>query len=273
MERRLAAIMVADMAGYSRLMEQDEDGVLERQKAHRRELIDPQISDCKGRIVKTTGDGMLVEFASAHEAVRCGIDIQAAMAERESISPIDSRIAYRIGIRPSATWCSDERVKNVLGDGVNVASRLQDLSDAGQPLRVRHRAPRAVADRFGQAFRDMVQPAGQEHLPGRSASGSGRPSRRPIDHELSEAGLAPARPSSPPPPTACRSALGQHRRGARILLNSPQLAQSPGVRMAQPGVAPRPHGAGASRPARPALRPASATGCRIGRWTKSRRRR
>ena len=87
MERRLAAILAADMAGYSRLMEQDEEDVLARQKAHRRELIDPEIASRGGRIVKTTGDGMLVEFASAQDAVRCAIDIQTAMAERESARP------------------------------------------------------------------------------------------------------------------------------------------------------------------------------------------
>jgi class 3 adenylate cyclase len=79
------------MAGYSRLMEQDEEGVLERQKRHRRELIDPAIARRGGRIVKTTGDGMLAEFAAAENAVRCAIDIQNAMAERERASPIDRR--------------------------------------------------------------------------------------------------------------------------------------------------------------------------------------
>ena len=104
MERQLAAILVADMAGYSRLMEQDEEGVLVRQKSHRRELIDPEIAGRGGRVVKTTGDGMLVEFGSAQDAVRCAIDIQTTMAQREcaarwtggsyivsaSISPISS---------------------------------------------------------------------------------------------------------------------------------------------------------------------------------------
>ena len=87
MERRLAAILVADMAGYSRLMEHDEEVVIERQKLHRRELIDPEIAGRGGRIIKTTGDGMLAEFPSAQDAVRCAIDIQTAMAARESASP------------------------------------------------------------------------------------------------------------------------------------------------------------------------------------------
>ena len=92
MERRLAAVLVADMAGYSRLMEQDEEGVLERQKTHRRELIDPEIASRGGHIIKTTGDGMLVEFASVQDAVRCALHIQTAMAEREAPSPMDTRI-------------------------------------------------------------------------------------------------------------------------------------------------------------------------------------
>ena len=81
MERRLAAILVTDMAGYSRLMEQDEEGVLVRQKSHRRELIDPEIAGCGGRIVKTTGDGMLAEFGSAQDAVRCAIDIHRGLGQ------------------------------------------------------------------------------------------------------------------------------------------------------------------------------------------------
>src|SRR5688572_904392 len=119
MERRLAAILVADMAGYSRLMEQDELGVLERQKRHRRELIDPEVARRGGHIVKTTGDGMLAEFAAAQDAVRCAIDIQTAMAERERASPMDRRITYRIGINLGDVVFEEG---DVFGDGVNVAS-------------------------------------------------------------------------------------------------------------------------------------------------------
>ena len=151
MERRLAAILVADMAGYSRLMEQDEEGVIERQKTHRRELIDPEIEGRGGRIVKTTGDGLLAEFASAQEAVRCAIDIQTAMAERESASPIDSRIVYRIGINLGDVVFDEG---DVFGDGVNVASRLQGLSEPGGVC-VSDIVHQAVADRLDQPFRDM----------------------------------------------------------------------------------------------------------------------
>src|SRR5216683_5652074 len=97
-ERKLAAILAADVAGYSRLMGADEEGTLARLKAHRRELIDPKIAEHRGRIVKTTGDGLLVEFASPVEAVRCAGEIQKAMREREGSLPEDRRIEIRVGI-------------------------------------------------------------------------------------------------------------------------------------------------------------------------------
>jgi class 3 adenylate cyclase len=151
MVRRLAAILVADMAGYSRLIEQDEEGVLERQKRHLRELIDPEIARRGGRIVKTTGDGMLAEFGSAQDAVRCAIDIQTAMAERELASPMDSRIIYRIGINLGDVVFDEG---DVFGDGVNVASRLQGLAQPGGVC-VSDIVHQSVADRFREPFRDM----------------------------------------------------------------------------------------------------------------------
>src|SRR3954466_4908582 len=128
MERRLAAVLSADMAGYSRLMEFDEDGTIARQKAHRHEAIDPGIANSGGRIVKTTGDGMLAEFGSAQNAVRCAIDIQNAMAERERESSPDRRIVYRVGINLGDVVFDED---DVFGDGVNVAARLQALSKPG----------------------------------------------------------------------------------------------------------------------------------------------
>jgi class 3 adenylate cyclase len=96
--RRLAAILAADVAGYSRLMGADEEGTLNRLKAHRRELVDPKIREHHGRIVKTTGDGMLVEFSSVADAVRCAVEIQRAMADRSAEVPEDKRITFRIGV-------------------------------------------------------------------------------------------------------------------------------------------------------------------------------
>src|SRR6266851_8585306 len=97
-ERRLAAILAADVAGYSRLMSADEEGTLARLKAHRRELIDPKIKEHKGRIVKTTGDGMLVEFPSVVDAVRCAVEVQRGRVDRNAEVPEDKRITFRIGI-------------------------------------------------------------------------------------------------------------------------------------------------------------------------------
>src|SRR6202035_2154423 len=96
--RRLAAILAADVAGYSRLMGVDEEGTLRQLKVHRKELIDRKITEHRGRIVKTTGDGMLVEFVSVVDAVRCAVDIQRGMVERNADVPADKRIELRIGI-------------------------------------------------------------------------------------------------------------------------------------------------------------------------------
>src|SRR3954471_7761734 len=97
-ERRLAAIFAGDIAAYSRLMGADEEGTLSQLKAHRKELVNPKITEHHGRIVKTTGDGMLVEFVSVVDAVRCAVDIQRGMTERNTDVPTDRRIEFRIGI-------------------------------------------------------------------------------------------------------------------------------------------------------------------------------
>ncbi len=127
-ERRLAAILSADMVGYSRLMEADETGTIARQRSHRKELIDLTIEAFKGRIVKTTGDGMLVEFASAVDAVECAVDIQSSMVEREADRSEDQRIQYRLGINVGDIVIDGD---DILGDGVNVAARLEGLADPG----------------------------------------------------------------------------------------------------------------------------------------------
>ena len=151
MKRQLAAIVAADMAGYSRLMEQDEEGVLARQKTHRQELIDPEIGKRNGRIVKTTGDGLLAEFASAQDAVQCALNIQRGMAGRESGNPIDKRIVYRLGINLGDVIFDEG---DVFGDGVNVAARLQTLAIPGGVC-VSDIIHQTVGDRLGTAFRDL----------------------------------------------------------------------------------------------------------------------
>jgi TolB-like protein/class 3 adenylate cyclase/Tfp pilus assembly protein PilF len=126
--RRLAAILAADIAGYSRLMGADEDGTLARLKAHRRELIDPKIAEHRGRIVKTTGDGALVEFASTVDAVRCALAIQQAMPARNQDLPTDERIEFRIGINVGDIMVDGD---DLYGDGVNVAARLENIATPG----------------------------------------------------------------------------------------------------------------------------------------------
>ena len=119
-DRRLAAIWAGDIAGYSRLMGVDEEGTLRQLKAHRKELVDPKITEHRGRIVKTTGDGMLVEFVSVVDAVRCAVDIQRGMAERNAGVPADKRIEFRIGINVGDIIIDGD---DIFGDGVNVAAR------------------------------------------------------------------------------------------------------------------------------------------------------
>src|ERR1044071_6078327 len=126
--RRLAAVLAADVAGYSRLMGADEEGTLARFKAHRRELVDPKISEHRGRIVKTTGDGMLVEFASVVDAVRCAVEVQRAMIDREAEVAEERRIRFRIGINLGDIIVDSD---DIFGDGVNVAARLEALAEPG----------------------------------------------------------------------------------------------------------------------------------------------
>lgn len=127
-QRRLAAIVSADVVGYSRLMGRDESGTLAALKAHRRELVDPKIAEYDGRIVKTTGDGLLLDFPSVVEAVRCGVDVQRGMAVRNADVLPDDRIEFRIGINVGDIIIDGD---DIFGDGVNVAARLQTLADPG----------------------------------------------------------------------------------------------------------------------------------------------
>ena len=126
--RRLCVILVADVVGFSRLMRADEDGTLAALTGHRRELIDPAVAQYAGRIVKTTGDGVLVEFASAVDAVRCAIHIQCGMAVRNRTMPPDLRLAFRIGLNLGDVIVQD---RDLYGDGVNVAARLEALAEPG----------------------------------------------------------------------------------------------------------------------------------------------
>src|SRR5690242_15330446 len=121
-ERKLTAILVADVVGYSRLMGADEEGTLTRLKALRRDLIDPKIAEHGGRIIKLMGDGALVEFPSVVDAVRCAVEIQAAMPERNAEVPPEKQIAFRIGINVGDVIIDGQ---DIYGDGVNIGARLQ----------------------------------------------------------------------------------------------------------------------------------------------------
>jgi adenylate cyclase len=149
--RRLAAILAADVAGYSRLMGADEEGTLARLKALRRELADPKIKEHRGRIVKTTGDGLLIEFASVVDAVRCAVEVQREMVERNTDEQPDRRIEFRMGIN-LGDIIKDGR--DIYGDGVNVAARLEALAEPGG-ICVSRVVRDQVRDKLDFSFDDM----------------------------------------------------------------------------------------------------------------------
>jgi adenylate cyclase len=160
--RRLAAILAADVAGYSRLMGADEEGTLERLRALRRELVDPKIAEHHGRIVKTTGDGLLVEFASVVDAVRCAVEVQQAMPERNTGVTADNRIELRIGINLGDVIVEGD---DLYGDGVNIAARIEALADAGGVFvsntvhdHVRDRLPFGFEDLGEQQVKNIARP-------------------------------------------------------------------------------------------------------------------
>jgi adenylate cyclase len=149
--RRLAAILAADVAGYSRLMGADEEGTHERLKAHRRELVDPKIREHSGRIVKTTGDGILAEFASVVDAMRCAAKWQRAMIDREAAEPEDCRIRFRIGINLGDIIVEGD---DIFGDGVNVAARLEALAEPGG-ICISRTVRDHIRDKLVYAFEDL----------------------------------------------------------------------------------------------------------------------
>src|ERR1700686_493267 len=126
--RRLTAILAADVVGYSRLMGMDEESTHERLKAHLRQLVDPKIKEHRGHIVKNTGDGLLAEFASVVDAVRCAAEVQRGMIDREPQVPDEPRIRFRIGVNLGDVIAEDD---DIFGDGVNVAARLEALAEPG----------------------------------------------------------------------------------------------------------------------------------------------
>jgi TolB-like protein/class 3 adenylate cyclase len=179
-ERRLAAIFAADVAGYSRLMGADEEGVLAQLKAVRKTLVDPTIAAHRGRIVKTTGDGMLVEFASAVDAARCAIEVQRGMAEQNAAVPQDQRIEFRVGIHVGDIIIDDN---DIFGDGVNIAARLESIAEPGgvcisddAQRQIRGRVDIVFDDTGSQTLKNIAEPMRAWRVKlGVSASTSTRP--------------------------------------------------------------------------------------------------
>jgi TolB-like protein/class 3 adenylate cyclase/Tfp pilus assembly protein PilF len=161
-ERRLAAILAADVAGYSRLMGADEEGALARLKSVRKSLVDPAIAAHRGRIVKTTGDGMLVEFASAVDAARCAVEVQRGMAEQNTAVPQVKRIEFRIGIHVGDIIIDEN---DIFGDGVNIAARLEGIAEPGgvcisddTQRQIRGKVDITFEDMGSQNLKNIVEP-------------------------------------------------------------------------------------------------------------------
>ena len=186
--RRLAAILTADVAGYSRLMGADDEGTLERLKAHRRELVDPKIQEHRGRIVKTTGDGVLVEFSSVVDAVRCAVEVQRAMLDRNADIPDDQRITFRIGINLGDVIIDGD---DIYGDGVNITARLEALAEPGG-IYISRVVREQVRDKLLYPFEDMGE---------QSVKNIARPVRA---YALSAAAVG-ALPAVAPPPARPRA--------------------------------------------------------------------
>src|ERR1700761_8950496 len=160
--RRLTAILAADVAGYSRLMGVDEEGTHERLKAHLGELVEPKISQHRGRTVKNTGDGLLVEFVSIVDAVRCAVEIQRGMGEREPEVPEEKRIEFRVGVNLGDVIAEEH---DIFGDGVNVAARLEALAEPGGICvsrvvrdQVRDKLPYPFEDKGEQSVKNIARP-------------------------------------------------------------------------------------------------------------------
>jgi adenylate cyclase len=205
-ERRLAAILAADMVGYSRLMEADETGTLARLKTHRLELIDPALAKNRGRLIKTAGDGMLVEFASVADAVACAVEIQRRMARRNADVAAARQIQFRIGINLGDVISEDG---DIFGDGVNVAARLEELAEPGGVC-VSGAIRDQVGARLGVAFDDLGE---------QSVKNLARPIRI-YRVRLGEEALAP----SPAPGETARTTLG-------AVTDKPSIAVLPFVNM------------------------------------------
>src|SRR5499427_9132963 len=178
-ERRLSAIFASDIVGYSRLMEADEEGTLARMNAHRREFLEPAVAQNRGRIVKRTGDGVLIEFSSAVDAARCAIDVQRGMGERNAgVSP-ERRIELRIGIHVGDIMIEDD---DIFGDGVNIAARLESIAQPGGICisddayrQVRGKVNVNFQDSGEQELKNIARPVRVYQLRPEAATGAAKP--------------------------------------------------------------------------------------------------
>src|SRR5947199_4181715 len=193
-ERRLAAILAADVVGYSRLMGTDEEGTLAALKSHRRELIDPLIAQHQGRIVKTTGDGMLIEFASVVDAVRCAVVVQQGLEDRNADVPESRRIRLRVGINVGDIIVDEG---DIFGDGVNVASRLEALAEPGEICvsasvreQIGEKLPIGFADMGEHGVKNIARPVRVYRVEKRA-----EPRTDPVDDEVRAPLALPDRPS------------------------------------------------------------------------------
>ena len=169
-DRKLTAILAADVVGYSRLMSADQQGILERVKAYRQEFIYPKIAAHKGRIVKTTGDSMFAEFPSAIDAVRCAVEAQRAMVARNAQLPDEQRAAFRMGINLGDVTVDGD---NIYSDGVNIAACLQTLAEPGGIFisrvvrdRIRDKLPYIFEDRGEHSIKNVARPVGAYAMDG-----------------------------------------------------------------------------------------------------------
>jgi len=209
--RRLAAILAADVAGYSRLMGADEEGTHERLRAHLRELVDPKIAEHHGRIVKNTGDGLLAEFPSVVDAVRCAAEIQRRMIDREPDAPEERQIMFRIGVNLGDVIVEPE---DIFGNGVNIAARLEALAEPGG-ICISGTVCEHIGDRLPYAFEDIGE---------QSVKNIARPVRVYALHPKAIARL-PA--SIAPPPAASVSQTVPSPRLSIVVLPFTNLSEDP----------------------------------------------
>src|SRR5216684_673168 len=226
-ERKLAAILAADVAGYSRLMGADEEGTLARLKALRAELIDPSIAGHNGRIVKTTGDGLLVEFASVVDAMRCATAWQSAMADRTQ--PAETRIDFRIGVNLGDVIIDGD---DIFGDGVNIAARLEAMAEPGGICiartvltQTRGKLDFPVEDLGEQALKNIAQPIHVFRVGARaSRAQSPHPNPPPLAGEGDQRSGVPA---GNPPPLAGEGRVGAAETEAVLSMPEPAVLPLP----------------------------------------------